>query len=297
MEELKIMVQDDIRRLEEAIKTGQPEDIVDILSFIEYKTSSFTTEELEKLAEKLIEILGARKGVATKKAESMLKSLYPHVKEKIISHLWSDIPFVRNSVLEIIAYHRDRETVRKLTKDKDQDIRKFGIDIAFKIGDTEILRQTIDDEDLNVAISSAEYLAGLGDRSSIERIVDRLSKIPEDDIWSKLFILEALLKLEYQGTVELVKKHFKDLSDSLIRKYYIKACGVSGNKEYLSELINILKNEKSDKKEVLNSLIILLRSISLSPSEKERLNEALRQIIKDLGVEELELVQEIYSLL
>ncbi len=278
------------------IEQAEPDQIVDLLDVIEVKMSSYDDEELSLLADILIYVLSKRRGIVAKRAEELLSVIYPHVRQKIVSLLWSDDPFPRNVALKIIVYRRDRDIIESLIKDNDKDIRKFAIDMAFEIGDTEILKKGLDDTDPNVVVSAAEYLSRLGDETVVNMMVKKYREVPPEDIYVLLFFIESFLKIGYSNTVELIKEKFKDVSDPLIKNLYIRACGLSKNETYIKDILDSIK-DKDTRSEALESLLIFIREKKLSEDIKQRIKNELAERIRYMSPEEVEKVEKIYKLI
>ncbi len=268
------------------------EEIVELFDIIEAKVNELSNNDLKDFFYILVEILSKRKGIAGKRAHEILSSLYPRMREDIVSLLWSDIPYIRNSALAIIAYHRDRDIVLRLLKDKDKDIRKFGIDIAFEMGDSEILEKAFDDEDPNVVVSAAEYLARLGYEGALDKIVNKVISIPPENLYELLFIFESLIRLAYPGTPELIERKFHDLSDPIIKDIYVRACGVSNDKKYINYLLSVLDDENV-RKNAIDSIFSIVRNVSVSDQEKENIKKEIESRFTKMSPEELEIAGKI----
>jgi hypothetical protein len=268
------------------------EEIVELFDIIEAKCDELSNKDLKDFFYILVEILSKRRGIAGKRAYEILSSLYPRMKEDIVSLLWSDVPYIRNSALSIIAYHRDRDVVLGLLKNKDKDIRKFGLDIAFEMGDAEILEKGFDDDDPNVVVSAAEYLARLGYEGALDKMVNKLLSIPSENLYELLFIFESLIRLAYPSTPELIERKFHDLSDPIIKDVYVRACGVSNNKKYINYLLSVLDDE-SVRKNALDSIFSIIRNVHISDQEKENIKKEIESRFTKMSPDELEIAGKI----
>jgi len=280
-----------------SLSLAEQEEILDIFDSVESELSGYNENELKELADLLVEVIKVRKGMVGKRAEEILSKIYPKVKNRVVSLLWADDAFLRNTALKIISMNKDRSVLYELIKDKDKDIRKFALDIAFEIGDSEFIKKGLDDEDINVVISSAEYLARLGDGSALNRIVDIFRKIPEDDLYSALFILESLLKLRYPKTAELIKEKFgEEINDPIIKPVYVKACGFTGDKKYIDTLLDFLSDEDV-RKEAIEGLIYFVRETKLDDKEKAKIKDKIQSEILHFSPSEIEEANKILNML
>jgi HEAT repeat protein len=273
------------------------EEIADLLDIVESKLVELSDQELKELFGILVNILTKRKGFASKRAEELLDSLYPKMREEIIHLLWSDIPYIRNTALTIIAHHKDREATLKLIKDKDKDIRKFALDIAFEMGDTGILEMGLDDDDPNVVVSSAEYLARLGSNAALGKIIDKVRQTPSEDIYSLLFLFESLIRLGYPDSAKVIQEKFPDASDPLIKDTYIRACGISNDIKYIDFLLSVLDDE-SVRKLALESIFSIIRQVQVQDKEmKNKIRREIESRLTKMNPSELEVAGKILTAL
>jgi HEAT repeat protein len=271
------------------------EEIAGFLDIVESKLVELSDQELKELFSILVNILTKRRGFTSKRAEEILDSLYPKMKWEIIHLLWSDIPYIRNTALTIIAHHKDREATLKLIKDKDKDIRKFALDIAFEMGDTEILEMGLDDDDPNVVVSSAEYLARLGSNEALEKIIDKVRQIPSEDIYSLLFLFESLIRLGYTDSAKVIREKFPDVSDPLIKDIYIRACGISSDIKYIDFLLSVLDDE-SVRKLALESIFSIIRQVQVKDEEmKNKIRREIERRLTKMNPSELEVAGKILT--
>jgi len=271
------------------------EEIAELLDIVESKLVELSDQELKELFGILVNILTKRKGFASKRAEELLDSLYPKMREEIIHLLWSDIPYIRNTALTIIAHHKDREATLKLIKDKDKDIRKFALDIAFEMGDTGILEMGLDDDDPNVVVSSAEYLARLGSDAALGKIIDKVRQTPSEDIYSLLFLFESLIRLGYPDSAKVIREKFPDVSDPLIKDIYIRACGISSDIKYIDFLLSVLDDE-SVRKLALESIFSIIRQVEVKDEEmKNKIRREIESRLTKMNPSELEVAGKILT--
>ena len=271
------------------------EEIAGFLDTVESKLVELSDQELKELFSILVNILTKTRGFASKRAEEILGSLYPKMRWEIIHLLWSDIPYIRNTALTIIAHHKDREATLKLIKDKDKDIRKFALDIAFEMGDTEILEMGLDDDDPNVVVSSAEYLARLGSGAALGKIIDKVRQIPSEDIYSLLFLFESLIRLGYTDSAKVIQEKFPDVSDPLIKDIYIRACGISNDIKYIDFLLSVLDDE-SVRKIALESIFSIIRQVQVKDEEmKNKIRREIESRLTKMNPSELEVAGKILT--
>lgn len=278
------------------IRSADSEEISNLMDLVGSRIHMYDKNDLETFFDIAIKIMTFKKGIASRKAMEILSTAYRRLKTKIVSMLWSDDPHLRNAALKIIAENKDEDVLHTLIKDNDRDIRKFALDIAYEISCYDVLRQGLEDEDLNVMVSAAEYLSKLGDRSAITKIEEKIKKIPKDDIYSFLFLVQSLLNLEHHRTAEIISSNF-DPNDPIIKPYYIQACGMSRDPKYLDDVLNALENDPDVRRDALNSLVMLLRETTIPQTKKENIKKIIEAVIPKMTTSELEIIKSIQNLL
>lgn len=293
------MANEEIEKLKKIdLSTEEDDTIIDLLYVIELKLHSLNQQELNELFDVLVKILEKRKGIPGRRAEEILTVLYPKIKEKVVKLLWSDSAYIRSVAQRIIINNRDKSVLPRLMKDHDRDIRKFAIDIAFEMGDADFIRQGLDDPDTNVFVSSAEYLSRLGDSSSLSKIVELFRKVPKDDIYSLMFLIEAMIRLDYDKTYLLMKEKFDDVKDPIIAGVYLRACGISSDPNVVDDILSAIDDD-SMRKEALESLLSFIRKNEKNISEnlKEKIREKIEEKIASMTTSQLEDVRKIFDIL
>lgn len=116
----------------------------------------------------------------------------------------------------------------RLIDDKNEDVRKFVIDVMGIIGSPEFvpaLLSVLSDADLNVASAAAEHLGNIGDNSAISTLIKVI--IANDSIFFRFSALAALGKLNSNESVpaEIVKLADQDI----LRKSVYECLGSIGD--------------------------------------------------------------------
>lgn len=288
---------DELEKLKKMdLKSADPEEISDLIDVVRTRIHNYGKQELDTFFDIAIKIIGLKRGVAGKKAVETLSAAYSKLKTRIVSMLWSDDPHIRNTGLKIIAENKDKEILYTLIKDKDRDIRKFALDIAYEITFPEFLKLGLDDPDVNVMVSAAEYLSRLGDNSAINKIEEKLKKLSKDEIYESIFLIQSLINLEYQKTAELIRNKF-DVNDPLIKPYYISACGISKDPKYIKDILDALKNDPDTRKNAIDSLVILLRDAKIPQEKKDEIKSVIESVIPNMNPSELEMIKKIQNML
>lgn len=278
------------------IKSADVEEISDLIDVVRNRIHNYGKAELDTFFDIAIKIIGAKRGIAAKKAAETLSAAYGKLKNRILSMLWSDDPHLRTVGMKIITENKDKEAISILCKDKDRDIRKFGLDIAYELTYIEPLKQGLDDPDINVMVSAAEYLSRLGETSAVDKIREKLELLSKDQIYEAIFLIQSLINLEYPKTAEIVRKKF-DPNDPIIKPYYILACGISRNINYIQDILEALKDSSDVRKNAIDSLIILLRDLNIPQDKKDQIKRTIEKLIPTFNTQELEMTKKVLSML
>ncbi len=175
--------------------------------------------------------------------------------------------FLRNTgmiILKEIGY----ETVpllRHLFKDKDDDVRKFAIDLLIDINHCDYLDDLItllqEDKNANVRASAAKALGVF----MYEKAIPQLTEALKDDEWVSFSALEALSLIKDESTIESIASLLN--SDSETLRYNaietLGRMGFSSSEKYLLE--HFSKAEGYEKTASLKSLL----QIGVTPTTPE----------------------------
>lgn len=151
--------------------------------------------------------------------------------------------FLRNTAM-IILKDIGRDTVpllRHLLKDKDDDIRKFAIDLLIEINHCDYLEDLTvllnNDPNANVRASAAKALGIFAYKNAIPQLIKALS----DEEWVCFSALEALSLIKDESTIKPIAELLKNDSETL-RLAAIETLGKIGLKssqKYLSDHLSI----------------------------------------------------------
>ncbi len=167
--------------------------------------------------------------------------------------------FLRNTAM-IILKEIGYETIpllRNLLKDKDDDIRKFAIDLIIDINHCDYLDDLInllrEDKNSNVRASAAKALGIFKYEKAIPQLINALT----DDEWVCFSALEALSLFKDESTIDSIASLLHNKSET-IRYAAIETLGKLGIKSaesYLSE--HFLKADDFEKNATVKSLLML----------------------------------------
>lgn len=175
--------------------------------------------------------------------------------------------FLRNTGMIILKEIGDTTVplLRHLLKDKDDDVRKFAIDLLIDINYCDYLDDLItllkEDRNPNVRASAAKALGVFRYEKAIPKLIESLG----DDEWVSFSALEALALIKDESTVGSIASLLKNSSETL-RYNALETLGKMGFPSAESYLIeHFLKAEGYEKTVALRSLL----QIGVTPTEPE----------------------------
>lgn len=167
--------------------------------------------------------------------------------------------FLRNTAM-IILKEIGRKTIpllRNLLKDKDDDVRKFAIDLIIDINYCDYLDDLVillqNDKNTNVRSSAAKALGIFRHKKAIPQLINAL----KDDEWVCFSALEALSLIRDESTVEAIASML-DSNSETIRYSAIETLGKMGMRsaeKYLSE--HFMKAGDLEKAATIKSLLMI----------------------------------------
>lgn len=185
--------------------------------------------------------------------------------------------YLRNTALIILTQLGKASVplLYPLLKDKDDDVRKFAIDLMTDIRtgvDPAVIVPLLKDRNGNVRASAAKALGLLGYHQAIPALVDALN----DEEWVCFSVLEALGELKDDSSVEQIAALLA-LSSQVIRFEAIDTLGKLGSNKAADKLAAYLLHAPQDER---NSVIKNLIKIGINP-EMSDIAEYLIQMLKD----------------
>lgn len=170
-----------------------------------------------------------------------------------------------------------------LLKDKDDDVRKFAIDLMGDIKtnvDPSKIVPLLHDPNANVRAAAARSLGLLGYRDAIPSIIEAL----KDEEWVRFSALDALGELKAEEAVSDIASLLADSSEA-VRFAAIEALGKIGSEKAVDALMAYLPKASVDEG---NAVIKSLIQIGITP-EMSGLSAHLIKLLKDGDWEEKEI--------
>ncbi|MGQ9569277.1 MAG: HEAT repeat domain-containing protein [Thermodesulfovibrionales bacterium] len=226
----------------------------------------------------LIKALGDENPGVQDAAMRSLISIGGEVTAYMVLPLLRHNSYLRNTAIIILKEIGEKviPLLKPLLKDKDDDIRKFALDLICEIKDcdypNEISEVLINDPNPNVRTSAAKVLGTLNYREALPHLINAL----KDDEWVCTAALEALALIKDDSSVEPIISLIENPSD-LVRHVAIETLGKIGSQRCSDVLISHLsKAEGTEKTATIKSLL----KIGITPSTPE-ISDILIEIFKN----------------
>ncbi|NWF52360.1 MAG: HEAT repeat domain-containing protein [Nitrospirae bacterium] len=191
--------------------------------------------------------------------------------------------YLRNTAIRILNEIGEKviPLLRPLLKDKDDDIRKFALDLICEIRQCdypdEIVEVLVNDTNPNVRTSAAKALGILNYRKSLPYLIEAL----KDDEWVCIATLEALAYLKDESSVEPIIL-LLDSPSGLIRYVAMDTLGVIASQRCCDALLSHLSKAEGDEK---TQTIKNLLKIGVTPSIPG-ISDTLIEIFKESNWDE-----------
>jgi HEAT repeat protein len=165
---------------------------------------------------------------------------------------------------------------RMLLKDKDDDVRKFILDLIYEIEycdyPDEIVAMLIDDSNANVRASAAKTLGKLKYKEAIPHLVHAL----QDEEWVCFSALEALTDFKDVVSIHAILKLLKSSSEA-VRFAAIEALGQFSSPEACDPLIKHMEVADELEEQFILKSLVQIGNIPSIPRISEMLIEMLSE--------------------
>lgn len=175
----------------------------------------------------------------------------------VIPLLREDEAYLRNTALLILKEIGSRapNLIYQLLKDKDPDVRKFGLDLIsdIKIGfDGEAIIPLLRDPNANVRAAAARAIGELKYREAIPALVQSLN----DEEWVAFYILQSLSALEAEEASDSIGELLMNSDSLLVKAEAIETLGRIGTDKVIAPLLKYYPlATKDEKREIIKALI------------------------------------------
>ncbi len=188
---------------------------------------------------------------------------------------------IRNTAFIILLEIGNIDLLAGLLKDKDDDVRKFAIDLMTDIGDPgacQYLGPMLNDTNPNVRAATAKAIGKLGCPDLIKELINALT----DEEWVCFSALEAIAEIKDPAALEPLTKLLYSPAEA-IRYSVIEALGKIGTHEAGAVLKEFIKDASGlEKSIILKSLI----ETGLTPEMKD-LSETLMSMLQSDDKEDI----------
>ncbi|MBI5741933.1 MAG: HEAT repeat domain-containing protein [Nitrospirae bacterium] len=210
-------------------------------------------------------------------AINSLKRIKQEITAYMVLPLLREEAFLRNTALMILREMGQIAVplLPVLLKDKDDDIRKFAVDIIHDVQYCDYPEKLIEmltgDPNPNVRAAAAKTLGALNYREAVPHLVAALN----DEEWVRFSVLEALTVLRDEGSVDSIVALMNNPSEA-IRLAAVEVLGKIGSSKARDHLMgHFSKAEGFEKRATLTSLV-QLETVPSSPGTFDDLVAMLR---------------------
>ena len=209
--------------------------------------------------------------------------------KELIKLFSSTNPFLRNAAMEILRNKKGNvvDSLLESMNSEDKDIRKLVIDTVYKINDskkTEVLKKGLKDKDINVIITTVEYIGELELREFKDCVFDLFKN--SDNPFLKVVCLETLSIIGDKEILFKLKEVIKisDNTNKLLLFPFLKIIGNFGESEDLNYLANALDNlDKTYLKEITNAMEHIVVNKGIKELDKNVYLKLESLIFKDIN--------------
>ncbi|MEJ5226374.1 HEAT repeat domain-containing protein [Thermodesulfovibrio sp.] len=201
----------------------------------------------------------------------------------VIPLLREEEAFIRNTALLILTEIGSKapHLIYQLLKDKDPDVRKFGLDLIADIKegfDGSMIIPLLKDVNANVRAAAARAIGELNYKEAIPYLVESLN----DEEWVSFYVLQALAVLQAEEAADAIGELLLASDSILVKAEAIETLGRIGTERVISPLLKYYPlATKDEKREIIKALI----RVGALPKDTD-IKEELLSILKEGDWEE-----------
>lgn len=175
----------------------------------------------------------------------------------VIPLLREEEAYLRNTALLILTEIGSKapNLIYQLLKDKDPDVRKFGLDLIaeIKIGfDGKRVIPLLKDSNANVRAAAARAIGELRYEEAVSALIDSLN----DEEWVTFYVLQALASLQAEEASDAIGELLLSTDSLLVKAEAIETLGKIGTEKVVPPLLKYFSVATRDEKiEIIKALI------------------------------------------
>ncbi len=196
----------------------------------------------------------------------------------VIPLLREEEAYIRNTALLILTEIGSKAPflIYQLLKDKDPDVRKFGLDLIADIKsgfDGEKVIPLLKDPNANVRAAAARALGELRYEKAISALIECLN----DEEWVSFYVLQALASLRSSDAAKAIGELLLTTDSLLVKAEAIDTLGKIGTQEVIEPLLKYYPiATRDEKREIIKALI----RVEALPKDKD-IKDELLSLIKE----------------
>lgn len=191
----------------------------------------------------------------------------------VIPLLREEEAYIRNTALLILKEIGSKapKLIYQLLKDKDHDVRKFGLDLIADIKEGfegSKLIPLLKDSNANVRAAAARAIGELKSREAIPALIESLN----DEEWVVFYVLQALAALDAEEASDAIGDLLLTTDSLLVKAESIETLGKIGTEKVIEPLLKYFSvATRDEKREIIKSLI----RVGVIPKDTDISNELI----------------------
>ncbi len=196
----------------------------------------------------------------------------------VIPLLREEEAYIRNTALLILTEIGNKAPflIYQLLKDKDPDVRKFGLDLIADIKsgfDGEKVIPLLKDPNANVRAAAARAIGELRYEKAVSALIECLN----DEEWVSFYVLQALASLRSSDAAKAIGELLLTTDSLLVKAEAIDTLGKIGTQEVIEPLLKYYPiATKDEKREIIKALV----RVEALPKDED-IKDELLSLIKE----------------
>lgn len=196
----------------------------------------------------------------------------------VIPLLREEEAYLRNTALLILTEIGSKAPVLiyQLLKDKDHDVRKFGLDLIANIKtgfDGERIIPLLKDSNPNVRAAAARAIGELRYKGAVSALIESLN----DEEWVAFYVLQALASLQAEESSDAIGELLLSSDSLLVKAEAIETLGKIGTQKVVAPLLKYYPMATKDEKIEIIKALIRVEAVPTKADIKDELIYLLKE--------------------
>ena len=221
--------------------------------------------------------------------EYFKKTDYDWLNKELVRLFASTNAFLRNAAMDILRNKRGNviNTLIESMESDDKDIRKLTVDTAYMIDDprkVEVLKKGLKDEDINVVITTVEYIGELGLKEFKDCVFELYQKAK--DPFLKVVSLETLSVIGDKEILEKLKPDFQNIEnvEKVLLFPFFRIVGNFGSEDDIDFLAKSMDTlDTTYLKEITNAIEHIVQNNNIEELKEDVYLKIESMLFKDIN--------------